>query len=197
MTSETVTNVIQSIRGHRERFERLCRSLSAEELALAVPESTWSVKDFIIHLATLDIELVRWFDGVGAGRLDAGASNADGSPFILDDWNEIEVSKRRGQLLDEIFEEAARNREKLIECLERLEDAQIEQVVHFNGDNKRDPANIQFKMFLLGWARHDPIHVADMVKAMPERADDPEIVAWLNDPAVKWYQNAMAGPAKR
>ena len=46
-----------------------------------------------------------------------------------------------------------------------------------------------------GLARHDPIHVADMVKALPERAEEPEIKAWLDDTVVKWYQRAMAGPA--
>jgi hypothetical protein len=36
-----------------------------------------------------------------------------------------------------------------------------------------------------------------MLKALPERADDPAIREWLNHPAVTWYQNAMAGPAVR
>ena len=52
-------------------------------------------------------------------------------------------------------------------------------------------------LFLFGLARHDNIHAADMLKALPERADDPELKAWLDDPAVKWYQDAMSGPPKR
>jgi hypothetical protein len=78
-----------------------------------------------------------------------------------------------------------------------LEDAHIEQTVQFPDDNKRDPAQVQFKLFLMGLARHDPIHVADMLKALPERASDPATAAWMDDGAVRWYQQAMAGPPRR
>jgi hypothetical protein len=196
MASETVQKAIKSIRGHRERFEGFCRSLSAEELARPVPESTWTVNDFIIHLATLDPVIGRWFDGVREGRGNE-LRNPDGTPFDVDAWNEIEVSQRRSWPLERVLAEGAQNRARLIESLGRLEDKDIDQVVRFTGDNKRDPADVPLKLFLLGWGRHDPIHVADMLKALPERRDDPEMVAWLDDPAVKWYQDAMSGPAKR
>jgi hypothetical protein len=38
--------------------------------------------------------------------------------------------------------------------------------------------------FLPGWTRHDATHVADMLKALPERRNDPEIVAWLGRPDI-------------
>jgi len=50
--------------------------------------------------------------------------------------------------------------------------------------------------FLLGWTRHDAIHVADMLKALPERRNDPEIVEWLGRrdiaASISSYQKAMA-----
>ena len=52
------------------------------------------------------------------------------------------------------------------------------------------------ELFLQGWARHDPIHVADMIKALPERAEDPQLKEWLDDSVVKWYQQTMGGPAR-
>ena len=58
-------------------------------------------------------------------------------------------------------------------------------------------ADVPFKLFLFGLARHDNIHAADMLKALPECADDPELKAWLDDPAVRWYQDAMSGPPRR
>jgi len=155
------------------------------------------VKDFVAHLATLDTELIRWFEAVREGTTDEPARSADGSPFDVDRWNNGVVAERSDWSLDQIFEEAASNREQLLTTLETLDDEKIEQTVHFNGDNKRPPADIPFKLFLFGLARHDPIHVADMLKALPERADDAELKAWLDDPAVKWYQNAMSGPPKR
>ena len=96
-----------------------------------------------------------------------------------------------------MLEEASANRKPFLEALSKLTDDNIEQTMHFTGDSKRPAADIPFKMFLSGLARHDPIHVADMVKALPKRAEEPEIKAWLDDTVVKWYQRTMAGPATR
>ncbi len=161
--SETVQRVIQSIRGHRQKFERFCRSLSEEELGRPVPESSWNVKDFVSHLGALDPEMARSFEAAAGGRP----------------------------------EEASRNRAALIETLERLTDEDIGQVLHFRGDNKRSAADLPLKVFLLGWARHDPIHAADMLKALPEWASEPALAAWVDDPMVKAYQQALSGPPRR
>lgn len=197
MPSETIERVVGTFRTNREKFEAFCRSLSDEELARPVPNSSWQVKDFVSHLATLDTEIARWFDAVAAGDTSGPGRNPDGSKFDVDAWNEEAIQERKGWTLDQIFAEAAPNREKMLEALSRMTDEQIEQTVHFSGDNKRDPADVQFKLFLFGLARHDPVHVADMVKALPERADDTELKEWLDDPAVHWYQNAMSGPPRR
>ena len=197
MPSETIDRIAQQFRANRERFEAFCRSLSDEELSRSVPESTWTVKDFVAHLATLDTELIRWFEAVREGTTDEPARAADGSPFDVDKWNNGVVAERSAWSLDQIFEEAASNREQLLTALQALDDEKIEQTVRFPVDNKRPPGDIPFKLFLFGLARHDNIHAADMLKALPERADDPELKAWLDDPAVKWYQDAMSGPPKR
>lgn len=197
MTSESVERLIRMFRDNRERFVAFCGSLSEEELARPVPNSTWQVKDFVSHLATLDTEITRWFESVMAGDTKGPGQNPDGTRFDIDQWNDAAIAERKGWTLDQIFTEAAPNREKMLETLARMTDEQIEQVVHFPGDNKRDPADVPFKLFLFGLARHDPIHVADMLKALPERADDADLRAWLDDPAVKWYQDAMSGPPRR
>jgi len=197
MPSETIERLAQQFRSNRERFEAFCRSLTDEELERPVPNSTYRVKDFASHLATLDPELVRWFEGVREGRSDEPSRSADGSPFDVDTFNDALVAERRGWSLDQIFEEAAGNRKQLLSALEALDDEAIERTVHFPGDNKRPPADVPFKLFLFGLTRHDNIHAADMLKALPERLDDQELKVWLDDPAVKWYQNAMAGPPNR
>jgi uncharacterized damage-inducible protein DinB len=192
-----MVRLVNSISSHRQKFEAFCRSLSAEELDRPVPDTTWTVRDFISHLATLDPEIGRWLAGVKRGELDAAARGADGERFDIDKWNDAIVAERHDWTLDQIFEEAARNRAALIATLETLLDADIDQTVHFAGDNKRGPGDVPLKLFLFGWARHDPIHVADMLKALPERQGDAQLQAWLDDPAVKWYQDAMSGPPKR
>ena len=197
MATRRMQKTIDTITTERRRFEEFCRSLSEEELARPVPDSTWLVRDFIPHLGTLDTELIRWFDGVANGVPDAAVRDADGRPFELDDWNDSAVAQRREWTLDEIFDEAAGNREKLMITLERLTDEQTDAVYKFAGDSKRPPADVPLKLFLAGWAHHDAIHVADMLKALPERADDPDMRAWMNQPAITWYQNAMAGPTRQ
>jgi hypothetical protein len=198
MPGETVDRVIQTMKDERVRFEAFCRSLTDEEQNRMVPpDNKWSVKDFAAHLGTLDTEMVRWFDGVAAGKMDQPALGDDGTPFNVDNWNDKIVATRHDWSLDQIFEEAASNRVKLLESLSKLTEEQVNAVAHFAGDNKRPPADIPLKLFLLGLARHDAIHVADMLKALPERANDPEVKAWLDHPAVTWYQNAMSGPAVR
>ena len=107
--------------------------------------------------------------------------------------NDDSVAKRSERTEDGIFAGAEENRERFLEALGKLTDEQVERVVHFRGDKKRGPADVKFKTFLFGLARHDPVHVADMLKALPERAEAPEMLAWLDDPAVKWYQKAMSG----
>lgn len=99
--------------------------------------------------------------------------------------------------MDEILDEAAANRKRFESALRLLEDEHLESLVQFSGDNKRDPAQVPLKQFLSGLCRHDPIHVADMLKALPERAGDPDLRAWLDDPTVKWYQDVMSGPPRR
>jgi len=197
MASEKIERLIQQFRTNRTRFNAFCLSLSDEELERPVPDSTYRVIDFVSHLGTLDTVLSEQFRSFASGNPETLGQNADGTPFDIDNWNDEKVAKRRGWSLDEILEEASRNREVFLEELSKLTDEQIDQTMHFAGDNKRDPADIPFKLFLSGLARHDPIHVADMVKALPERAADPELRAWLGDSVVQWYQTTMAGPPKR
>ncbi len=197
MSNETITRLVQGFRTNRERFEAFCRSLSEEELGRPVADSTWVVKDFVSHLGTLDTVFIRQFESFAAGKPATLGQSEDGTRFDIDKWNDAEIEKRKGWTLTQILDEAKPNRERFLEALSKLTDEQIEQTMHFSGDNKRDPADIPFKLFLSGLARHDPIHVADMVKALPERAAEPELAAWLDDTVVKWYQTTMAGPPRR
>jgi hypothetical protein len=192
--SQAIQSVIDAIRENRERFEAFCYSLTEEQLMRPVPGSTWVVRDFAAHLDTLDTALLRWFESAAeGGAIDQSAGvDGDGQPFDVDAFNDEQVEQRRDWPLARIFSEAHENRARLIEAMSRLTDEQIEKPMHFSGDAKRGAADFPLKLFLGGWAQHDPIHVADMIKALPERAEDPEIVAWLDNPFVRGYQAAMS-----
>jgi uncharacterized damage-inducible protein DinB len=197
MKSTAVQHAADTMQKHRQQFDEFCRSLTEEELDRPVPDSTWTVKDFIIHLAQFDEEVTRWMEALKSGHVEEPGRNPDGTTFDVDAYNNARIDERHDWPLDRILADGDENRAKLAVVMEELEDAHIEQTVHFPGDNKRPSANVQFKLFLVGLARHDPIHVADMLKALPERAADPAITAWMDDGAVKWYQNAMSGPPRR
>ncbi len=189
--NDTIEQLIPVIRENRRRFEEFCLSLSEEELARAVPDSTWIVKDFASHLATLDTVFNRYMGTLERGGQFSMTQDADGAPFDLDVWNDAEVAGLRSRSIRQIFEDAATNREQLITALSRLDEEHVARLMHFS-DPKRGTADFPLKAFLVGWAQHDPIHVADMLKALPERADDADLKAWLANPFVSGYQASMS-----
>jgi len=190
--NETIEAVIAAIVENRRRFEAFCNSLSDEELGRAVPGSTWVVRDFAAHLGTLDAAMVRWLRALaaGSGSLDS-TRDEEGNAFDVDAFNDEHVAERRAWPLARVFAEASENREALIDALRPLQGEHIEAPMQFGGDAKRPAGEIPLKAFLAGWAQHDPIHVADMLKALPERAEDPELRAWLDNPYVAGYQAIM------
>jgi hypothetical protein len=188
--NETMERIAPIIRDNRERFEQFCFSLSGGELQRPVPASTWIVKDFASHLATLDALFVRYAPVIRAGGQLDMTRDADGSAFDLDAWNDAQVAERRAWPLDLIFDEARANRTELIDALLSLEEADIERNMHFS-DPKRGTADFPLKAFLVGWAQHDPIHVADMLRALPDRTADAQLQSWLENGFVKGYQAAM------
>jgi hypothetical protein len=189
--SEAVEQVIDTIIKNRAQFEAFCLSLTDEESMRPVPGSTWLVKDFASHLATLDTLFVRYTDSIAQGGQFDMTRDADGGDFNLDRWNDAQVAERRAWPMARIFEEAATNRAALIENVRALSEDDLSRTMHFR-DPKRGTADFPFRAFLVGWAQHDPIHAADMIKALPERATDPELTAWLANPFVTGYQAAMS-----
>lgn len=188
-----VQPVVDVIVADRARFERFVRSLSDEELLRPVPESSWVVKDFVSHLATLDGTIIPWFTTIVDGK---GASLGGGEAFDIDAYNDAKVAKRRDRAIEEILAEGARERAELLMVMDRFDAATLAQSIHFGGDSKRPASDIEFGRYLRGWARHDAIHAADMLKALPARRDEPELAAWLAEPEVAgfigFYQQAMA-----
>ena len=65
---ERLAEVVDSAARNREQFERFCRSLSPEQIERPIPTSHWRVKDYIAHLATIDIWVGEWFAAMADGR---------------------------------------------------------------------------------------------------------------------------------
>lgn len=191
MASETAQRVIEAIRANRVHFEAFCYSLSEEQLNRPVPQSTWIVRDFAAHLGTLDTELMRWFGSAAGEAMPDSGAGADGTRFDMDAFNDAAVAERRSWPLERIFAEAATNRVALIDTIAGLTEEQVNRTTRFAGDGKRQGGELPLNLFLAGWAQHDPIHVADMLRGLPELADDAELKAWLDSPFVAGYQKVM------
>jgi hypothetical protein len=191
-----VQQIIDVIVEERNRFELFCRSLTAEELARPVPDSAWQVRDFIAHLATVDRPVAAWFAAIQGEPQQGDRPGASQDNRGIDGFNDAAVAKRRDRSVQELLAEAARERAALVEVLGRFTEEQVASTVRFGGDSKRPPTDLQVSRYLQGWARHDVIHVADMLKALPERRMDPLIADWLADPAAQAvigvYRRAMA-----
>ncbi|HYB69319.1 MAG TPA: DinB family protein [Candidatus Bathyarchaeia archaeon] len=188
-----VQATLENLADERRRLERFARSLTAHELARPVPGTVWTVGDFIAHVATLDAAYIGWFAAL-AGDPDRGDHR--GSPgFDVDRFNELAVSERRGRSVDRLLDEGATLRGRLVAIIARFTEDNLDAVIRFGGDRKRPPVDAPLGQFLMGWTRHDAIHVADMLKALPERRSDPELVAWLARPdvatSISSYQKAM------
>ena len=194
-----VQAVVEILAEQRQRFARFCHSLADAELARPVPGSDWTVQDFISHVATLDGPYAGWFAALAGGAApDLHRGSLD---FDVDVFNRAAVAERRGRSVEALLAEAEQARAAVIVALARLTDAQLDTTIRFGGDRKRPPVYLPLAQFLVGWARHDAIHVADMLSALPERREAPELRAWLAQPAlaasIRAYQQAMGEPQRQ
>ncbi len=183
-----VGTVIAELDAHRVRFETLCRSLSAGELDLAVPASTWLVRDFIAHLATIDDPVREMFRSLREATPRPGPPGED--RWDVDRWNESRVQERRSLGVEQLLTEAAESRARIREETARLDADTLARTLDFGGDGKRPPAKVQLLGYLRGWCKHDPMHALDMLRAMPARLT-PALEAWFDDPVIRGYQAAM------
>ncbi len=185
-----VEAILGEIDTHRLHFTVLCRGLTTEDLSRPVPNSSWQVRDFIAHLATIDGPVEQMFQAMHAGTPGEGRTGSDGEKWDVDRYNNRQVEVRRDRTVNELLVEAAAARTKLRSTLVKLTSEDLEKTLHFSGDGKRPATSIRLGDYLKGWAKHDPIHAADMMRAMPEKMT-PRLEHWLDDPAIHAYQKAM------
>lgn len=185
--------LLKELDTHREHYRAFCRSLAADELGRAVPASVWTVKGYIIHLATIDRTVGPWFEGLVNGRAPApvAAEGGGGATFDVDAWNEAQVAKRMDWSLDQILAEMDETRSEVHRIMQRFDSRVLEGTMDFPGDKNRPPSKVNFYQYLRAWVRHDPAHAGDMLRALPERRREPALREWLGgvryddlDPAI-------------
>lgn len=158
---------------NRARYAAFCRTLSTDELQLVIPGSHWRVVDYISHLATIDSWVGAWFSAWADGR-EFDFKNPDGSWMNIDTWNEERVVERKHAPLEALLTEAAAHRARIETTMAKFDQPLLDRVFRFRG------TDITFLRYLQAWVAHDPAHTADMLKALPDRRDDPGLVEWLH-----------------
>ena len=173
--------VVDEMARHRVQFEHLCHDLSAAELAATIPGSHWSVKDYIAHLCTIDALIAHAF----AAQVGQQAPMPDipyPQPFDIDDWNEAAVRSRADRSVDDLLAEGATNSEYMRNAISAMTDEHLDRIIPYGGDRKTlnlKPSMVRFGGLLWGIAVHDPTHTRDILRALPERAEQPWIQEWL------------------
>ncbi len=171
MQSE-VEPVVREADDNRATYEAFCRSLTDEEMQTVIPGMTWRVKDYLAHLASIDIYVSEWFEHQAEGTRWRPALE-NGAPFDIDMWNEARIVERRDADVEELISEAATHRARLWAAVDRFSPEVLATTFNFRGNE------ITFLRYLQLWVAHDPAHTADMLKGLPERQSDPALREWL------------------
>jgi hypothetical protein len=166
--------VVEKADANREFFERWVRSLTSDQLETVVPGGTWRAKDYVAHLATIDIYVGEWFEHVADGRRWHPNNSEDGSPFNIDTWNESRIVERRDATAEDLLAEAAENRANLLAAVDRFTPEILASEFDFRG------AMTSYQRYLELWTLHDPAHSFDMLRGLPELKGDPELRAWID-----------------
>jgi len=164
--------VVREADEHRARFEAFCRSLSPTQLEALVPGSHWRAKDYVAHLATIDIWVNDWFEHMAECQ-PWHPKGEGGAPFNIDDWNEARIRERYDAAVEDLLREAAGHRARLWGTVDRFTPDVLEERFVFRGKE------ITFLRYLQLWIGHDPAHSVEMVAAAPEALDDQEVRRWL------------------
>jgi hypothetical protein len=173
--------IVDEFARHRHQFETFCRSLQDDELEQQVPDTPWTVKDYIAHLGPIDGLIVHNFQRF-SGRDIAPAPDIPVTlPFDIDDWNAAAVEARRGASVEQLLAEAARHRAALIEALSALNDDHLDMLIPFGARRASGLPDAPVKLRSVLWAiaLHDPGHTRDILRALPHRLDEPAIAEWL------------------
>lgn len=173
--------MLDELQRHRTQFEHLCRSLTEDELARYIPGSHWTVKDYLVHLCTIDGLIASGMGGRLGLDIPAPSIPAQ-SPFDIDDWNESVIVANRNRSMEDLLAEAKIHRQHLVSCMSALTDELLDKEVTIGGDRKAinlPKRRGQYSGTLWAIAIHDPTHTADIVRALPHLASQNWVQEWL------------------
>jgi hypothetical protein len=169
-------DVVKRAAEERATFIEFIRGVPEDQWSNTAADGRWQARDYVAHLASIDPLITTWFRRVQSG----GDTSSGYGDFSIDDWNEEMILVRRDAPIDDLLDEMARNRDDLNAALADFTDDQLDSTIHFGGDSKRAPRDIQLHLYLQGWLFHDRWHTEDVRRAIagePEQAFGDEAFA--------------------
>ena len=162
MTSVT-GEIVSALRRNRDEFLALADSLGPDDWNRETPDNeTWTVKDALSHLTASDRSMAGLVKAVVEGTYDVEA----GKRFILSDFNERQVERRRETSVADLRTEMDQNRAQLMSMVAQLTTDQLSTPVwSFGVDGTRGIA-IPLGERLLEYASHDAYHAAHVKTAV-------------------------------
>jgi len=173
--------LLDELSRHRRQFETFCRSLRAEELSTPIPDSPWTVKDYIAHLAAIDGLIAHGFQRAVGLEVAPAPDVRAAAPFDIDDWNAAAVLARRDASVEELLAEAAEHRAHLLQVIAAMDDSRLDMLVPFGSRRASGLPDVPVRRRSVLWAIavHDPSHTQDILRALPERAGMSFVQEWL------------------
>lgn len=159
MTARTRAEALTTLREARARLTALIEDLSDEQIEApaTLGGGDWSIKDLIGHLAAWEERALPWVES---------ADGTDGRTYPpTDEFNAQQVERRGGWPLNRVRDEAAHTRTRLIDAIERLDDAAWQAEVPVPGHDPL-PRGVLVGMILAGDEHgpfaHDLAHLSDV-----------------------------------
>lgn len=173
--------ILDELARHRTQFEVFCRSLSTDELETAVPDTPWTVKDYIAHLSTVDGVIAAGFQRLSGGSFAPDMDIPAGDPFDIDDWNAAAIEARKGRSVEELLSEASSHRANMVRAFEALDESHLDMEIPYGMRRASGlpDAPVPLREILWAISLHDPTHTADILRALPQKSDEPLVREWL------------------
>ncbi len=169
MPVQRAQEIIDRAAEERRRLIEFVRRVQADHWRDHSPGGSWQARDYVAHLAAIDLPLTAWFQALQA----PGRQGGPGSAFDIDQWNEEQVLARRDCTIDQLLDEMGRHREDLAAALADFTDEQLDSTIHFGGDSKRAPRDLPLYSFLSAWVFHDRWHMEDARRAVAGGPEQP------------------------
>jgi hypothetical protein len=112
-------NLINRLEHERDAFKRLISGLTEDQIAHAILEGNWSIKNVLAHITVWEVELLGWLDRASKGKPLGIPAPGEWSPFI-EEFNQQTYLENRDRSYASIRQSFDRVYEQTLKALKYL-----------------------------------------------------------------------------